>query len=189
MKTNRRIGLMAGVLSFALCVSLSGPLAQARSVAIGAPLPEFTHRSAQDWLNSPPLSVKMLRGSVVLVDFWARECWNCYRSFPWLNSVADRYRDRGLVVVGVHTPELDSERGRDGVEQSVRKYQLAHPVMLDTDYSYWNALGNSYWPAYYLVDRKGVIRYAAVGETHAGDANAQEMEAAVEQLLAESGGT
>jgi hypothetical protein len=91
-------------------------------------------------------------------------------------------------VVGIHTPELDSERGGEGVEQSVHKYQLANPIMLDTDYSYWNALGNSYWPAYYLVDRKGVIRYAAVGETHAGDANAQEMEAAVEQLLAESAG-
>jgi len=160
-----------------------GRPALARGAAIGAHLPEFTHRDAGDWLNSPPLSVQQLQGSVVLVDFWARECWNCYRSFPWLNSLVARYAGKGLVVVSVHTPELSSERAKAGVIESLRQYSLTNPIMLDNDYSYWNAMGNSYWPAYYLVDRQGLIRFAMVGETHAGDDNAAGMESALKLLL------
>lgn len=188
MNISFKTAIAATLFSVALYPGLRVPAAHAAPASIGSPLPEFTHHGSRDWLNSPPLSVKGLYGSVVLVDFWAFECWNCYRSFPWLNTVADRYREKGLVVVGVHTPELDAEQARDGVVQSVHKYQLTNPIMLDNDYSYWNAVGNSYWPTFYLVDRRGVIRYASVGETHAGDDNAREMEAAVEQLLAEPGG-
>lgn len=175
-----RSTLAAAAFSF---LSLAAGSIQAQGVAIGSPLPEFTHRGAEDWLNSPPLSVQQLRGSVVLVDFWARECWNCYRSFPWLNSLASRYAGKGLVVVSVHTPELPSERAKGGVIGSLRQYSITNPVMLDNDYSYWKALGNRYWPAYYLVDEQGLVRFAMVGETHDGDDNARSMESAVELLL------
>jgi len=151
----------------------------------GRMAPEFTHRGAGDWINSPPLALAELRGSVVLVDFWAFECWNCYRSFPWLNALAERYRGRGLRVVSVHTPELPAEHDRDELVRKVRQYGLTNPVMLDDDSSYWNAMDNRYWPAFYLVDRGGAVRAVFVGETHAGDDNARAMENAVERLLSE----
>lgn len=172
------LGLMTALLSV-----LSATPAQGQGVTIGSTVPDFTHRAAAEWLNSPPLTFAQLRGSVVLVDFWAHECWNCYRSFPWLNSVVQRYAGKGLVVVSVHTPELPSERSRAGVMESARKYELGNPIMLDNDYSFWNAMGNSYWPAYYLIDQHGILRYAAVGETHAGDDNARSIEAAIDLLL------
>jgi len=170
----------AAALCFAATAAAAAPL--------GAPAPEFTHHAAAEWLNSKPLTMADLKGSVVLVDVWAFECWNCYRSFPWLNGIAQTYAERGLRVIGVHTPELPSERNRAALVAKIAEYQLHNPVMLDNDYSYWNALGNRYWPAFYLVDRKGVVRGAFVGETHAGDARARQIEAAIEQLLAEPGG-
>lgn len=172
--------LMTTVLSLS---ALLASAAQGQGVSIGSPVPDFTHHATEDWLNSPPLTLSQLRGSVVLVDFWAHECWNCYRSFPWLNSLTQRYAGKGVVVVSVHTPELPSERARAGVMESTRKYALSNPIMLDNDYSFWNAMGNSYWPAYYLIDQHGILRYAAVGETHAGDDNARSMEAAIDLLL------
>ncbi len=174
------LGLMTTML---LLSGLAAAPTRAEGVTIGANVPEFTHHAATDWLNSPPLTLSQLRGSVVLVDFWAHECWNCYRSFPWLNSVVQRYAGKGLVVVSVHTPELPSERSRAGVMESAQKYQLNNPIMLDNNYSFWKAMGNSYWPAYYLIDQQGILRYAAVGETHAGDDNARSMEAAIDLLL------
>ena len=163
-------------------------VAHAAPSVTAAPAPEFTHAREQDWLNSKPLSLKDLRGSVVLLDFWAFECWNCYRSFPWLNAVADNYRERGLVVVSVHTPELPSEHDRSQLIRKSREYGLTNPIMLDDDHSYWNAMGNTYWPAFYLIDRQGRVRSVFLGETHAGDDNARALEAALEQLLSEAGG-
>ena len=154
--------------------------------AVEAPAaPEFTHHAPAEWINSPPLSLADLRGKVVLVDFWTFDCWNCYRSFPWLNSVDKRFGKRGLEVVGVHTPEFDHERVRENVVRKVAEFDLDHPVMIDNDYSYWNAMGNRYWPAYYLIDKHGRVRARFVGETHAGDAQAQQIESAVEKLLEE----
>jgi thiol-disulfide isomerase/thioredoxin len=149
-------------------------------------LPEFTHRDAQAWINSKPLAVADLRGHVVLVHVWAFECWNCYRSFPWLESVADRYASQGLEIVGVHSPEFEREKVRDSVVEKAGKYGLHHPIMLDNDLSYWRALDNEYWPAWYLVDRRGVIRKVAVGETHPGDPRARALESQIEALLAEA---
>ncbi len=183
MKRNAKalsLGLMMSMLSLTVSPARS---AQGQRVSIGAPVPDFTHHATADWLNSTPLTLPQLRGSVVLVDFWAHECWNCYRSFPWMNSLAQRYAGKPFVVVSVHTPELPSERGRAGVMESIQKYGLRNPVMLDNDYSFWNAMGNSYWPAYSLIDQHGILRYAAVGETHAGDDNARNMEAAIDLLL------
>jgi thiol-disulfide isomerase/thioredoxin len=152
------------------------------------PAPAFTHESAQEWINSPPLSLADLRGHVVLIDFWAFECWNCYRSFPWLNDLAARLGPRGLRVVSVHTPEFERERDPARVAAKVREFGLDHPVMLDNDYSYWRALGNRYWPAFYLVDADGRVRAQFVGETHAGDRQATAIEREIERLLQEARG-
>lgn len=149
--------------------------------------PEFTHTRAADWINSKPLGLSDLRGQVVLIDIWTFECWNCYRSFPWLKTVEERLGPLGLKVIGVHSPEFDRERERDAVEAKVREFGLHHPVMIDNDFSYWKALGNRYWPAFYLIDKQGRIRHRFVGETRVGDRRAREIENAVERLLAESG--
>lgn len=149
------------------------------------PLPAFTHTAAQDWINSAPLTVGSLRGHVVLLDVWTFECWNCYRSFPWLKKLEARFAPRGLKVIGIHTPEFPRERVRANVQAGVRKFALSHPVMMDNDLSYWKALKNRYWPTFYIVDKKGRIRGVFVGETHEGDANATGMESLIAQLLQE----
>ncbi|MGH8455097.1 MAG: redoxin family protein [Nevskiales bacterium] len=159
--------------------------AQAVSVQNASLAPAFTHRDADDWINSRPLTWKDLQGHVVLLDFWTFACWNCYRSIPWLHTVEDRFGPKGLRVVGVHTPELPHEYLRGNVLEKIVEFKLTHPVMLDNDHSYWKAIGNRYWPTFYLVDRRGRLRSVYYGETHAGDSNAQAMEAAIEKLLAE----
>lgn len=149
------------------------------------PAPEFTHAETADWLNSEPLRIADLRGSVVLIDFWTFECWNCYRSFPWLNSLEDRFEDDGLIVIGVHSPEFERERDRQAVLAKVREFGLDHPVMIDNDFSYWRAMGNQYWPSFYLIDKQGAVRYRFAGETHEGDKRALEIERRIGELLAE----
>ena len=166
----------------ALCLAaLAGPLTAAKPV----PAPEFTHREAADWINSAPLRLADLGGHVLLIDIWTFECWNCYRSFPWLKSVEERFAPEGLRVIGVHSPEFDRERDRAAVAEKVREFDLHHPVMIDNDFSYWKALGNRFWPTYYLIDKRGQIRHRFVGETHEGDRRAHEIEGAIERLLAE----
>ena len=157
----------------------------AAAYADGVPAPAFTHTRADEWLNTAPLSWKDLKGQVVLVEFWAFECWNCERSLPWLQSLPGKFGDRDFRVIGVHTPELESERVRDNVVRAVQKNGIRFPVVLDNDYSYWVALKNQYWPAFYLVDRHGRLRGTFAGETHPGDANAAEMEAAIAALIKE----
>lgn len=148
--------------------------------------PPFTHPKAEEWLNSPPLRWGDLRSQVVLLDVWAAECWNCYRSIPWLQSQEQRYRARGLRVIGVHTPELASERSKAHVQSRARELGFNDPIMLDNDYSYWNALNNQYWPSFYFADRQGLLRGHAIGETHVGDANARQIEGKLKRLLDES---
>ncbi|MGH8761166.1 MAG: redoxin domain-containing protein [Burkholderiales bacterium] len=160
--------------------------AQLDPAAAASPVPTFTHTAAADWINSPPLTLTSLRGTVVLLDFWTFACWNCYRSFPWLNALEARLHPRGLRVIGVHTPEFEHERVRGNIEKKIAQYGLQHPVMMDNDFSYWNAMGNRYWPAYYLIDKQGRIRAHYAGETHQGDAQARRIESDIEALLAES---
>ena len=148
--------------------------------------PEFIHRSAAQWINSEPLRLQELRGKVVLINFWTFACWNCYRSFPWLQAVEKHYARRGLQVIGVHTPEFDYEKVRRNVENKVAEFGLRYPVMIDNDFSYWRAMKNRYWPAFYLVDKQGVLRSVFIGETHHGTAQAKKIEAVIERLLAES---
>lgn len=168
-----------------LCMSLAAAAPKPGGASSAPKAPEFTHAAPEDWIGSAPLSLAQLRGKVVLIDVWTFACWNCYRSFPWLNQIGERYAGRGLQIVGVHSPEFDSERPRASVERKIAEYKLRHPVMLDNDFSYWKALGNRYWPAFYLIDREGRIRAQYAGETHTGDAQAQRIEARIETLLAE----
>lgn len=148
--------------------------------------PAFTHRDPADWINSPPLDLAALRGRVVLLDVWTFDCWNCYRSIPWLKSVESRYAPEGLQVIGVHAPEFEHERVRSAVERKVKEFGIVHPVMLDNDFSYWNALENRFWPTYYLIDRRGNLRAYYVGEMHSGQARARAVEARLEELLRET---
>ena len=168
-------------------VLFPSPAANAASPLARSPAPEFTHNAAQDWINSPPLRLADLRGKVVLLDIWTFDCWNCYRSFPWLNDLEKRLEPEGLRVIGVHTPEFKHEHERAAVERKVAEFKLHHPVMMDNDFSYWRALGNRYWPAFYIVDKHGVLRETFIGETHIGDARAQRIEALLLELLAETG--
>jgi cytochrome c biogenesis protein CcdA/thiol-disulfide isomerase/thioredoxin len=145
--------------------------------------PDFTGND--HWLNTPgerPLTLEGLRGRVVLVDFWTYTCINCLRTLPQLRAWDARYRDDGLTIVGVHTPEFTFERELDNVERAVRRNRLPYAVAQDNAYATWNAWGNQYWPAKYLIDSDGRVRY-----THFGEGAYAETEAAIRALLAEAG--
>ena len=140
--------------------------------------PEF--RAIEEWINSEPLTMAALRGKVVVLDFWTYSCINCLRTLPHLTAWDDAYRDDGLVIVGVHTPEFAFEREPDNVRRAVREHGIDYPVALDPDFGTWEAWQNRYWPAKYFVDRRGHIRYA-----HFGEGDYEESERVIRQLLAE----
>jgi thiol-disulfide isomerase/thioredoxin len=152
---------------------------------VGTVAPEFTHEAANEWLNSPPLSLRELRGQVVLLDFWTFECWNCYRSFPWLKALQKRFADRPVRIIGVHSPEFERERDHRQVAAKMEEFGLDHPVMVDNDFSYWKAMHNRYWPAFYLIDKRGVVRHVYFGETHEGDSQARRIGTALARLARE----
>ncbi len=168
-----------------ILISLMG-LLWCGAVSAGPPVaPEFTRSDPESWLNSPPLSLAQLRGQVVLVEFWTFGCVNCLRSQPWLRAVERRYADDGLRVVGIHTPEFSHERPRAAVAAKVEALGIEHPVMLDNDFRYWNAMGNRFWPAFYLIDRLGRVRGLYPGEVHSNTPRAREIETRIRRLLAE----
>jgi cytochrome c biogenesis protein CcdA/thiol-disulfide isomerase/thioredoxin len=136
------------------------------------------------WLNSPPLSAKSLRGKVVLIDFWTYSCINCLRALPYVEAWASKYKDSGLVVIGVHTPEFAFEKDRANVEKAVRDLKVTYPVAIDSDYKIWQAFKNEYWPAHYFIDGKGRIRYH-----HFGEGEYDESERVIQELLKENGAT
>jgi cytochrome c biogenesis protein CcdA/thiol-disulfide isomerase/thioredoxin len=147
------------------------------------PAPEFT--DTEDWFNTPgdkPLTMKGLRGKVVLIDFWTYSCINCIRTLPYLNAWNKRYAKDGLVIVGVHTPEFPFEREASNVEEAIKTDGIEYPVVQDNENGTWNAYGNLYWPAEYFVDAKGQVRYAHFGEGEYG-----EKEQVIRELLAEAG--
>ncbi|MCW8930367.1 MAG: redoxin family protein [Gammaproteobacteria bacterium] len=148
-------------------------------------LPEFTHTQASSWINSEPLTVASLinQDKVILIDMWTFDCWNCYRSFPWLNALEEKYQKQGLQIIGVHTPEFEHEKIRTNIEKKVKEFKLHHPVMIDNNFSYWRSLNNRYWPTYYLVNQQGEIVYSHVGETHKGDRKAVNLENKLKELL------
>ncbi|MDX2504388.1 MAG: redoxin family protein [Gammaproteobacteria bacterium] len=147
-------------------------------------IPEFTHHQDDDWINSGPLTVKDLKDKVTLIDMWTFDCWNCYRSFPWLNGLEKKYQKQGFQIIGVHTPEFDHEKIRASIEAKVKKFKLHHPIMIDNDHSYWRAMNNRYWPTYYLIDQQGRVVYSHIGETHKDDRKAITLEKKLQQLLA-----
>ena len=108
------------------------------------------------------------------------------RTIPWVREIAKRYADKGLTVVGIHTPEFDHERDRTAVAAEVRRHGLDYPHLLDNDHAYWNALDNQYWPSLYLVDRCGQIRLRHIGEVHSGEESGRQLESAIERLLADT---
>ena len=138
--------------------------------------PEFA--GVTQWLNSKPLTLARLRGRVVLIDFWTYTCINCLRTLPYLKAWDERYRDRGLTIVGVHTPEFDFEKDTGNVEDAIARNDLRYPVAQDNDYGTWDAWGNQYWPAKYLIDTTGHVRYA-----HFGEGEYDKTEAAIRSLL------
>lgn len=135
-----------------------------------------------EWINSNPLTLRGLRESVVLVDFWTYTCINCIRTLPYLKSWHTKYKDKGLVIVGVHTPEFEFEKNPDNVKKAVKDFDIEYPVMQDNDYATWNAYANRYWPAKYLIDKTGKIRY-----THFGEGAYDETETMIQKLLREGG--
>jgi thiol-disulfide isomerase/thioredoxin len=155
------------------------------SAAASAPSrpPEFTHSHADDWINSPPLTLAALKGKVVVVEFWAFECVNCLNSRAWLDSLENSKGPGGLVVVGVHTPELAEERSPKAVRKAVDRLGIRHPVMLDADSSYWRALHVQYWPTFCLIGRDGLLYVCVAGEMHSGEARSGAVEQVIDKLL------
>jgi len=146
------------------------------------PMPDLG--GAVGWLNSAPLNRKSLRGKVVLVNFWTYTCVNSLRPMPYVRSWAAKYKDAGLVVIGAHTPEFSFEHEQMNVENAVRTLNISFPVAIDSNYGIWRSFNNEAWPAQYLVDAKGRIRYHHFGEGDYGD-----IERVIKELLKENGAT
>ena len=139
-------------------------------------------QGTETWLNSEPQTLENLRGKVVLVDFWTYTCINWRRTLPYLRAWSEKYRDHGLVVIGVHTPEFSFEKDLDNLRRAVTAQGIAYPVAVDSEYAVWRAFDNHYWPAVYLVDAQGRLRHHQFGE---GDYD--KLELAIQKLLVEAG--
>jgi thiol-disulfide isomerase/thioredoxin len=164
------------VLALVLAISALW-LSQSQGYTTGQPAPEFTNDT---WVNSEPLRLTELKGKVLLVEFWTFGCYNCQNVEPYVKSWHDKFKDRGLVVIGVHSPEFGHERVLKNVRNYVREHSIQYAVAIDNDYKTWNSYRNHYWPAIYLIDKKGVIRYMRIGE---GDYDQTEKQ--IRDLLAE----
>jgi len=137
---------------------------------------------ATEWLNSPPLTAEALRGKVVLVDFWTYTCINWLRSLPHVRAWAEKYKDRGLVVIGVHSPEFAFEKDVDNVRRAAKEMRVGYPIAIDSDFAIWRAFKNEYWPALYVIDGQGRIRHHQFGE-----GGYEKSERIIQQLLGEAG--
>jgi len=142
--------------------------------------PEIT--GTQAWVNSEPLTLAQLKGKVVIIDFWTYSCINCIRTLPYLKMWNEKYKESGLVIIGVHSPEFAFEKELGNVQKAVKDFDLKNPVVQDNDFSVWKAYENNYWPAKYIIDQNGFIRY-----THFGEGNYDETEEVIKELLEEAG--
>jgi thiol-disulfide isomerase/thioredoxin len=181
------------LLTAILCGLAAAPI---ETPAQGTSMPQMTPAASQlpiegdlpslegatGWLNSPPLTPSGLRGKVVLIDVWTYTCINWLRQLPYVRAWAEKYRDQGLVVIGVHTPEFAFEHNPDNVRRAAKEMRVDYPVALDNDYAVWQAFNNQYWPALYFVDANGRIRHH-----HFGEGEYEESERVIQQLLAEKG--
>ncbi|HEY8808378.1 MAG TPA: cytochrome c biogenesis protein DipZ [Solirubrobacterales bacterium] len=168
-------------------VAEAAPMPEATGPGSGLPVygkaPEFVDN--QQWFNTPgdrPLTLRSLRGRVVLVDFWTYSCINCLRTLPYLTAWDRRYRKDGLTIVGVHSPEFPFEKEASNVEEAIERNGIEYPVAQDNELATWNAYGNQYWPAEYFIDSRGRVRFAHFGEGEYG-----EKEKVIRELLAEAG--
>lgn len=176
--------MLAAIKNAAACAGLAACAAIA-PVHAAAPASANTHSNAapefagiDTWLNSAPLTLAQLRGKVVLVDFWTFDCINCAHTLPHVKDWYARYRDKGLVVVGVHTPEYSFEHDTGNLKKAIARYGIEYPVAQDNRYATWNAYNNQYWPALYLIDQNGKIVY-----THFGEGRYAQTEEAIRGLL------
>jgi thiol-disulfide isomerase/thioredoxin len=199
MKTNKL--LVAAVIAFAIVAPIAGFIKEAHvqqpTTSSGIRVP-FLHGStdaptasqselgslarADEWLNSPPLTAQALRGKVVLVDFWTYTCINWLRTLPYVRAWADRYRDQGLVVIGVHAPEFGFEKDLNNVRRAVKDLKVDYPVAVDSEHAIWRAFRNQYWPALYFIDAQGRVRHH-----HFGEGSYEQSEMIIRELLAEAG--
>jgi thiol-disulfide isomerase/thioredoxin len=171
-----------GVVIVMLPSQKSTVLTASAALVDEGPMPSLD--GAVGWLNSPPLNRKSLRGKVVLVNFWTYTCINSIRPQPYIKAWVAKYSDAGLVVIGAHTPEFSFEKERENVETAVRDLKITYPIAIDTNYEIWRAFNNEAWPAQYLIDGKGRIRYHHFGEGEYG-----EIERLIQELLKENGAT
>ncbi len=162
--------------------SMVGKPVGPRNDALSAPLaPEFSGGTM--WLNTDkPLTLSDLKGKVVLVDFWTYTCINCIRTLPFVTGWDQKYRDQGLVVIGVHSPEFEFEKKTTNVEDAIKRFKIKYPVVQDNDFAIWRSYNNHYWPAKYLIDSQGRIRYS-----HFGEGAYEETERIIQELLREAG--
>src|SRR5580658_1189122 len=154
--------------------------AQPEELPVQGVLPPLA--GATEWLNSPPQTVEGLKGKIVLIDFWTYSCINCLREIPYVRAWAEKYKDQGLVVIGVHSPEFAFEKNLDNVKRAVADLKIGYPVAVDNDYAIWRSFNNQYWPALYFIDGEGRIRHF-----HFGEGEYDESEQVIQQLLAEAG--
>ncbi len=148
----------------------------------GPKAPEI--KAGGEWFNSDPLTLAALKGKVVIIDFWTYSCINCQRTLPYLRSWNEKYKDKGLVIIGVHAPEFEFEKDAKNVAQALKDFKITYPVVQDNSFTNWRAYNNQYWPAKYFIDKDGLIRY-----THFGEGSYDESEKVIQQLLQETGAT
>jgi cytochrome c biogenesis protein CcdA/thiol-disulfide isomerase/thioredoxin len=177
-KSRNRVSKVADNSSMTVAVNSKEPFISDLPVEGIAPALDGT----VDWLNSKPLTAADLRGKVVLIDFWTYSCINCIRTVPYVRAWAEKYKDQGLVVIGVHAPEFAFEKKIDNVRKAVEDFGIRYPVAIDNDFRIWRAFENSYWPAHYLIDAKGQLRYH-----HFGEGNYAQTEQAIQELIREGG--
>ncbi|MEW6246494.1 MAG: redoxin domain-containing protein [Nitrospirota bacterium] len=144
---------------------------------IGLPAPEIANET---WLNASPTRMADLRGKVVMVEFWTFGCYNCRNVEPYVKAWHRKYRDQGFVVIGVHSPEFNYERDVEKVRRYLQDHGIDYPVPIDNDFTTWSRYGNRYWPAMYLIDKRGIVRYVRIGE-----GGYRETERLIQRLLAE----
>jgi thiol-disulfide isomerase/thioredoxin len=182
--------LVAVVTGAAMVTNMSPVAAVERSDAASDPyrsglpslgvLPSLS--GATTWLNASPLTTGQLRGKVVLVDFWTYSCINCIRTLPHVRAWAEKYRDQGLVVIGVHTPEFDFEKDNSNIDKAIQRFQIDFPIAVDSERRIWNTFRNNAWPVFYIADAKGQVRARVAGE-----GNYEKTERIIQSLLAEAG--
>jgi len=180
MMPSENPGMMMAKDNPAMMMAMKPKNSTEASLPVEGKLPSLD--GAVEWLNSKPLTVAELKGKVVVVDFWTYSCINCIRSVPYVRAWAEKYRDKGLVVIGVHAPEFAFEKKIDNVKKAVKDFAIGYPVAIDNDYAIWRAFNNQYWPAHYFIDAEGRVRYHHFGE---GDYDTSER--VIQQLLAEAG--